>query len=247
MDSFGQAGAGSGSELPPIHDCVTIKINDQEKKDGQYVVFVLEIKVSDPQWQTKLHGPFLNVYRRYSEFDLLKKYFCLNYPSCLIPPLPDKISSIVPWKLATQKFDQDFLDSRRHRLEVFLRRVMRHQFLSQDPIFHHFLCEGDGWRQDSRLKEVASQIEEFVKLHSAGFRIRNPNAAVSDIKSRAQAMQSCIENVLKTRNAVAQRQYGIQRLHAQYGTALSELCSLDRSTGDGMQQVRQCSSFSSCL
>lgn len=51
-------------------------------------------------------------------------------------------------------------------------------------------------------------------------------------------LQTNMTNVLRVRAALAERLYGIHKLHANYGRIFSEWSAVERDMGDGLQ-VRQ--------
>ena len=52
------------------------------------------------------------------------------------------------------------------------------------------------------------------------------------------SLQNNIGNVLRVRASLAERLYGIHKLHANYGRIFSEWSAVERDMGDGLQ-VRQ--------
>ena len=59
-----------------------------------------------------------SVWRRYSEFELLRNYLLFCYPYIVVAPLPEKRASLGWQKPPDDPFDPDFLDRRRAGLEV---------------------------------------------------------------------------------------------------------------------------------
>lgn len=92
------------------------------------------------------------MWRRYSQFEMLKAYLEHTYSFVICPALPEK-KSIYSWNKTTNSsdtFDPDFVDRRRACLETFLNRVASHPVLSQDDIFLRFLQSNDGWQDKFR-------------------------------------------------------------------------------------------------
>lgn len=108
-----------------------------------------------------------SLWRRYSEFELLRNYLLVTYPFVVVPPLPEKrvsgascvracrhlwvsvadlclllLQAEFVWhKLSADNMDPDFVERRRVGLENFLLRVATHPALSNDKIFYSFLTE----------------------------------------------------------------------------------------------------------
>jgi sorting nexin-4 len=74
-------------------------------------------RVTNLDWNGALNR-FGSLWRRYSEFELLRTYLEVTYPYIVLPPLPEK-KVIYAWqKVASDTFDPDFVDRRRAGLEV---------------------------------------------------------------------------------------------------------------------------------
>lgn len=58
------------------------------------------------------------LWRRYTEFELLRAYLEVSYPYIVLPPLPEKKVLYAWQKVTTDTFDPDFVDRRRAGLEV---------------------------------------------------------------------------------------------------------------------------------
>lgn len=73
--------------------------------------------MTDLDWNGALNK-LSSLWRRYSEFELLRTYLEVTYPYIVVPPLPEK-KVIYAWqKIASDTFDPDFVDRRRAGLEV---------------------------------------------------------------------------------------------------------------------------------
>jgi len=73
--------------------------------------------VTDLNWNGAVNK-LSSLWRRYSEFELLRTYLEVTYPYIVLPPLPEK-KVLYGWqKVASDTFDPDFVDRRRAGLEV---------------------------------------------------------------------------------------------------------------------------------
>lgn len=91
------------------------------------------------------------VWRRYTEFELLRNYLQLSYPYIVIPPLPEKRVMYSWQNVSTDTFDPDFVDRRRAGLENFLLRIASHSLLSWDKHFLEFLQYEGIWKESHLL------------------------------------------------------------------------------------------------
>jgi len=73
--------------------------------------------VTDLNWNGAVNK-LSSLWRRYSEFELLRTYLEVTYPYIVLPPLPEKKVLYAWQKVASDTFDPDFVDRRRTGLEV---------------------------------------------------------------------------------------------------------------------------------
>lgn len=76
------------------------------------------IRANDKNWRGGL-SPTGSVWRRYSEFELLRFQLENKYPEVIIPPLPEKKASFTRQNQSSDNIDPVFVDRRRVGLEVF--------------------------------------------------------------------------------------------------------------------------------
>lgn len=74
-------------------------------------------RVTDPDFKGALTKAS-SLWRRYTEFELLRAYLEISYPYIVLPPLPEKKVLYAWQKVTTDTFDPDFVDRRRAGLEV---------------------------------------------------------------------------------------------------------------------------------
>jgi len=69
--------------------------------------------------------------RRYQHFEWLYRQLVTKFPGAIVPPLPSK--------RIFGRFDQDFVEARRHLLEVFIKKVNLHPILMGSEDFRTFV------------------------------------------------------------------------------------------------------------
>lgn len=75
-------------------------------------------RITDPGFKGAL-TKVSSLWRRYTEFELLRAYLEISYPYIVLPPLPEKKVLYAWQKVTTDTFDPDFVDRRRVGLEVY--------------------------------------------------------------------------------------------------------------------------------
>uniref|UniRef100_A0A3B4Z6G9 Sorting nexin-4-like n=1 Tax=Stegastes partitus TaxID=144197 RepID=A0A3B4Z6G9_9TELE len=174
-----------------------------------FTVYLIETRPMDAVADGRNPAPD-SLWRRYSEFELLRNYLIVTYPYIVAPPLPEKRAEFVWHKLSADNMDPDFVERRRVGLENFLLRVASHPVLSNDKILYHFLTEENGW------KEV---------VYETGFQ------AKADSRLRALILS------LPYFFCKGDRLYGVYKVHGNYGRVFSEWSAIEKEMGDGLQSA----------
>ncbi|XP_072020003.1 sorting nexin-4-like isoform X2 [Amphiura filiformis] len=224
---------------------VEISVSEQEKRQGasamgmkdQYTVYLVETRTRDDSKGVSEAGPTA-LWRRYSEFELLRNYLVVAYAHVVVPPLPEKRMTIMWQQLTTvDNFDADFIERRRVGLEGFLQRVASHPAMCAEQIFHGFLEQEDGWKESVLATGFQAKQDSRLKSLNAQFRLKKPDRQFEELKNYATDLQSNITTLLKTRAKLADRLYGIHKIHGNYGRVFSEWSGIEQEMGDGLQSA----------
>ncbi|EMR11092.1 hypothetical protein PNEG_00691 [Pneumocystis murina B123] len=126
------------SILNSVHEDPFISIVDTEKigenAGRRFITYKIRIKN-------------LEVRRRYSEFESLRKSLSRLFPTLIVPPIPEKHSIYLTIPLSSVKKDANFITQRKRMLQVFLNRCAFHPILKRSHVFHCFLNEDISWSQ----------------------------------------------------------------------------------------------------
>ena len=142
------------SELSDKKIIITVK-NPKEKDGGvfgkSYVLY--EVHTDPFNWV---------VYRRYSDFDNLRKLISKHFPSFYVPPLPNK-------KIGNRRFETDFINKRMKFLNLFINSLCESEVFKCSEILTSFLSYEDRGKFDSKFKEYMTQqpsayVEEYKTL-----------------------------------------------------------------------------------
>ncbi|XP_017281771.1 sorting nexin-4 [Kryptolebias marmoratus] len=178
-----------------------------------------------------------SLWRRYSEFELLRNYLIVTYPFIVMPPLPEKRAEFVWHKLSADNMDPDFVERRRVGLENFLLRVASHPVLSNDKILYHFLTKEHGWKEMVYETEFQAKADSRLRALNATFRVRSPNKPLMETKHYSDELQSHTSQLLRARTRVADRLYAVYKVHGNYGRVFSEWSAIEKEMGDGLQSA----------
>ncbi|CAI5637516.1 sorting nexin-4 isoform X1 [Oreochromis niloticus] len=221
-----------------------ICVAEAEKRSGKnavsmqetYTVYLIETRPMDAVAEGRNPAPDC-LWRRYSEFELLRNYLIVTYPYIVVPPLPEKRAEFVWHKLSADNMDPDFVERRRVGLENFLLRVASHPVLSNDKILYYFLTEEHGWKEAVYETGFQAKADSRLRALSATFRVRNPDKCFMEMKHYSDELQSHTSQLLRARARVADRLYGVYKVHGNYGRVFSEWSAIEKEMGDGLQSA----------
>ncbi|CAG9823337.1 unnamed protein product [Phaedon cochleariae] len=231
------------SKVDTLLNHLEISVAESEKRvNGSlnlrdfYTVYLIEVKATDPEFQTKL-GKLTSVWRRYTEFEQLRDYLEVTYPYIVLPPLPEK-RVLYGWqKISNDTFDPNFIDRRRAGLENFLLRIAAHPLLTWDEHFLEFLQQEEGWRESYKSNGYIQLVENKLKSISVSVRLKQPEPKFEAFKDYGGNLYMNLNNLLKARSRVAEKQYIIHKLHANYGRVFSEWSVIEKDMGDALQKT----------
>lgn len=232
---------GEGSTLiRRLEICVA----EAEKRTGKnavnmgetYTVYLIETRPLEAVGEGRNPAPD-SLWRRYSEFELLRSFLVVTYTYIIVPPLPEKRAEFVWHKLSADNMDPDFVERRRVGLENFLLRVASHPVLSNDKTLFHFLTEEHGWKEAVYDTGFQAKADSRLRALSATFRVRNPDRRFLEMKTYSDELQSHTSQLLRARARVADRLYGVYKVHGNYGRVFSEWSAIEREMGDGLQSA----------
>ncbi|KAK3749906.1 hypothetical protein QZH41_017363, partial [Actinostola sp. cb2023] len=219
-----------------------ISITDSEKRCTEYIkdpytVYLIETKYIDGGPPAGEPDMSCNLWRRYSEFDLLRNYLLAMYPAIIVPPLPEKRTNA--FKVAGDRFDPDFIEKRRIGLENFLLRSAAHSKLAKDMIFLGFLHQvrEEGWKESVHATQFSTKVDSRLKSLSASMNVKKPDRQFEDLKHYAENLGTNISAMLKVRQCIAEKTFAIHKHHAGYGKTFSEWSILENDMGDGLQKA----------
>ena len=177
----------------------------------------------------------ITVMRRYSDFDLLRNFLLVKYPSYIVPPLPDKASTNYMMNKVFSADNSDFLSQRLSFLEIFLTRIHRLTKLSKDVWFERFLYL-ERWK-DEVLSDYASATN-LSKVHSSSFFSRmpnSPNPEMSEISIFATKSQEFLTTLLKSYDRLKSTRQATFQSTGDFGNTLQNWADVDGSQSEMFQ------------
>jgi len=115
-------------------------------------------------------GPEFNVRRRYNDFEWLRGKLEIDYPSSIIPPIPEKhvIKGVI------DRFEPEFIKTRMSALEQFLARISQDVQLSRSEHFKNFLTLKSFEFNAQKSEKLISKIGKNIKNGLIGTPVNIP-------------------------------------------------------------------------
>ncbi|KAL3280237.1 hypothetical protein HHI36_017733 [Cryptolaemus montrouzieri] len=222
-----------------------ISVSESEKRANStlnlrdyHTVYLIEVKVTDSELiNSRKLNKLSSIWRRYTEFEQLRDYLAVTYPYTVIPPLPEKRVLFGWQKTSTDTFDPNFIDRRRAGLENFLLRVAAHPIISWDAHYIEFLQNEEGWRDSHKSNGYLQSVENAIKNLSVSVRLKRMGGEFETLKDYSNNLHTNLNNLLKARARIAEKQFTIYKLHANYGRVFSEWSVVEKEMGDALQKT----------
>lgn len=230
---------------PVLLSQAKITVSDPEKKvktsglklQETYVSYLIEVAPKTSSSSVEL----ASAWRRYSEFEVLRNYLMAEYPAVVVPPLPEKRANYIWRKLASvEAIDLDFLERRRAALESFVHRIAAHPKMGRDNILLSFVTKEEGWKEEVQATGYQTKTNSWLKNTNASMRVKSSDIRFDKLKHYAVNMQAATGNLLKARAKVAERLYGIYKIHGNYSRLLKEWAPVE-SDAEMQQALGKCS------
>nr|Q5H7C3.1 RecName: Full=Sorting nexin-4; AltName: Full=Autophagy-related protein 24; AltName: Full=Pexophagy zeocin-resistant mutant protein 16 [Komagataella pastoris]BAD89147.1 PpAtg24 [Komagataella pastoris] len=145
-------------QIPPRDVYIRSKVSQPLKEsDGQnfYISYLIETETNEPG----LAKTKLKVRRRFSDSNFLYNCLANDFPTSIIPPLPNKQRLEY---IKGDRFGEYFTTKRSIALNNFLNRISKHPLLKQAKIYHIFLEDSVNWNTFKQNLKISSNPNSTV-------------------------------------------------------------------------------------
>nr|XP_033772774.1 sorting nexin-7 isoform X4 [Geotrypetes seraphini] len=160
-------------EEPDVKD-LFITVDDPESHITAIETFIT-YRVATKTSRGEFDSSEYEVRRRYQDFIWLKSRLEEAHPTLIIPPLPEKFIM----KGVIERFNDEFIETRRKALHTFLNRIADHPTLSFNEDFKIFLT-AQAWELTSHKKQGPSLLSRM------GQTVRAVASSVRGVKNRPE-------------------------------------------------------------
>ncbi|CAD6505262.1 BgTH12-00754 [Blumeria graminis f. sp. triticale] len=205
VNSVDLAGVGEG-----VLECnVSQPIKENDGTKDSYVSYLVTTNTTFQSFQK----PTTTVRRRFTDFVFLYKTLAREYPTCAVPPVPEKNSMAY---VRGDRFGPDFTERRAKSLSRFLLRLTLHPTLRRSALLIIFL-ESIDWNATMKIRPQRGSlggsdaggsvfdgltdtfINAFAKVHK-------PDKRFTDVREKSDKMDEDLIHIEKIVARVSRRE-----------------------------------------
>ncbi|XP_077309000.1 sorting nexin-7 [Lithobates pipiens] len=179
------------------------------------------------------------VRRRYQDFIWLKSKLEDAHPTLIIPPLPEKF--IV--KGMVERFNDDFIETRRKALHKFLNRIADHPTLTFNDDFKIFLT-AQAWELTSHKKQgpgLFSRMGQTLKAVASSVRgVKNRPEEFTELGEYAEAFSQKINVLDKVSQRISKEEKDYYEEMKEYGPIYTLWSASEEELVDPLRGVANC-------
>uniref|UniRef100_A0A3P9HTA4 Sorting nexin 7 n=1 Tax=Oryzias latipes TaxID=8090 RepID=A0A3P9HTA4_ORYLA len=177
------------------------------------------------------------VRRRYQDFLWLRSKLEESHPTLIVHPLPEKFVM----KGMVERFNDDFIETRRKALQRFLSRISEHPVLSHSQHFKVFLTAQDLAPHKKQGSGFLSRMGETMRA------VANSVRGVKDRPEEFEVLQDYVENFsskISSVDKVTQRIIKEQREYldelSQYSSTYAQWAGSEENLSEPLKGVASC-------
>lgn len=173
----------------------------------------------------------VEVRRRYQEFSWLRSRLEESHPTLIIPPLPEKFVM----KGMVERFNEDFIETRKRALHRFLQKISVHPVLSHSLHLKAFLTAQDLTPHMKQGPGLLSRMGETVRYMAHSVRgLKSRAEEFSSIQGYVDQFSNSICSVDKVTQRIIREHREYQDELKQYSPAYSQWAELEQ---DGLSEI----------
>ncbi|KAI9489566.1 hypothetical protein BDB00DRAFT_770373 [Zychaea mexicana] len=199
---FAQSKSTFSSE-PYVAKPMVISIADPQKHtEGAQGTFITYLITTTTTLDTFASSHPRSVRRRFQDFVWLHNALLLEFPACIVPPLPEKHRLEY---IKGDRFGSEFIDRRKISLQWFLNRIARHPEVQRSQFVRIFLESGD-----------------FVC-------IKKPDERFVNMKDTVDKLEDNLNTVERLYSRIGKRQSDLQQDYSGFAESIQGLSTLETS------------------
>jgi len=202
----------------PSADKLKIEICDPQKdSDGSnfFTTYLIKSKNSLEIYKQKEN----QVRHRFTDFINLNNALISAYPSCIIPPLPEK--KVIESFITGDRFSPEFTERRRNLLEIYMRRIARHPVIQNSEILRNFLETTDMSRAIEQAKNDNNTVLDGISdsIVNSFSKIKNTNEKFVKAKEKLERLEINLQHVEKLHSNIIKQEKSIEHHMNEFASA----------------------------
>ncbi|KAL0079958.1 hypothetical protein J3Q64DRAFT_1751999 [Phycomyces blakesleeanus] len=202
---------------------MVIRLVETEKHmdspQGAYVAYLVSCMTSLRTFSSHQSRP---VWRRFQDFVWLHNALTLEFPACIIPPLPDRRRLEY---IKGDRFSTEFIERRKWSLQWFMDRISKHPQLQLSQSVRIFLesndFQNDKRMQSRRISPAASVLESIGgSLFTAFTKVKKPDERFVEMKDNFDKIQDNLDTVERLYTRISKRQHDLQHDYAGFAESM---------------------------
>ncbi|KAI9318375.1 lipid binding protein [Dichotomocladium elegans] len=207
---------------------MSIQITDPQKHpDTTQGAFISYLVTTTTTIETFASTRPRAVRRRFQDFVWLHNALTLEFPACIVPPLPEKHRLEY---IKGDRFGPDFVERRRVGLQWFLERIARHPELQQSQYTRIFLESGD-FKNDKRTHHVPPTTSVFESLSdtllNAFSKVKKPDDRFVQMKDIIDKFEENLNTIERLYTRVGKRQSDLQQDYSGLSSSIQTLSAME--------------------
>ncbi|KAI9020684.1 hypothetical protein CLU79DRAFT_836052 [Phycomyces nitens] len=220
---------------PAVASPMVIRLVETEKHmdspQGAYVAYLVSCMTSLRTFSSHQSRP---VWRRFQDFVWLHNALTLEFPACIIPPLPDR----------RDRFSKEFIERRKWSLQWFLDRIAKHPQLQLSQSVRIFLesndFQNDKRMQSRRVSPAASVLESIGgSLFNAFTKVKKPDERFVEMKENFDKIHDNLDTVERLYSRISKRQQDLQQDYAGFAESMQGFSVMESEIAVPLQKFSE--------
>ncbi|XP_073499335.1 sorting nexin-7 isoform X2 [Phyllobates terribilis] len=222
---------------PEVRD-LFIRVDEPESHITAIETFIT-YRIATKTTRSEFDSSEFEVRRRYQDFLWLKSRLEVAHPTLIIPPLPEKF--IV--KGMVERFNDDFIETRRKALHKFLNRIADHPTLTFNEDFKIFLT-AQAWELTSHKKQgpgLLSRMGQTIKAVASSVRgVKNRPDEFTELGEYVEAFGQKISVLDKVSQRIHKEEKDYYDEMKEYGPIYTLWSASEEDLMDPLRGVAGC-------
>jgi len=193
----------------PSTEKLQIEICDPKKEtDGSnfFTTYLIKSKTTLESYTEKEN----QVRHRFTDFINLNQALINAYPSCIIPPLPEK--NVIESFITGDRFSPEFTERRRRELEIYMQRIARHPVIQSSDILRNFLESVDMSRALEQSRSDNNTVLDGIgdSIINSFSKIKNVDEKFVKAKEKLERLEVNLQHVEKLHTSIVKQERALE-------------------------------------